>query len=156
MKSNNTIDELHDAPLLKGIPAHDPFVVPEGFFERFPHQVQERMRTPEGSLSRAMRALYGSTLVRWSGAITGILLLAFGASTLLNAPPRAKGDDHASVSSTGPEEPDAGYWSESELLWYTEGTTELMAYSGDDVRTEDLLYYLDNEDLPLDLLSEEL
>ena len=29
-----------DAPFLNGLPKADPFVVPDGFFERFPHQVQ--------------------------------------------------------------------------------------------------------------------
>lgn len=29
-----------DAPFLAGLPKEDPFVVPDGFFERFPHQVQ--------------------------------------------------------------------------------------------------------------------
>jgi hypothetical protein len=29
-----------DAPFLAGLPKADPFVVPDGFFERFPHQVQ--------------------------------------------------------------------------------------------------------------------
>ncbi len=29
-----------DAPFLAGLPKADPFAVPDGFFERFPHQVQ--------------------------------------------------------------------------------------------------------------------
>jgi hypothetical protein len=156
MKSNNTNDELRQAPLLKGIPTHDPFVVPDGFFERFPHQVQDRLRKPEGFLVRTTRTLYGSAMVRWSGAIAGILLLAFGASILLNRAPNDKSSDQVAVQERVSDELDAGYLTESELLWYAEGSTELMAAAGSNMNADDLQHYLENEDLPLDLLSEEL
>lgn len=38
------------APTLASIPKMDPFVVPEGFFERLPHQVQARVTTRSTSL----------------------------------------------------------------------------------------------------------
>jgi hypothetical protein len=45
----NTRHEHEDlkplAPTLASIPKVDPFVVPEGLFERFPHQVQARITT---------------------------------------------------------------------------------------------------------------
>ena len=156
MKSKHTSDELNEAPLLKSIPAHDPFVVPDGFFERFPHRVQDRLRKPQSFTARAMRAIHGTTLVRWISVGIAIMLLVFGVNHVWNTPPKANGDGHAVVVSMEPEEVDTGTWSESELLWYTEGSSEFMAYAGDNVRTEDLLHYLENEDLPLDLLSEEL
>jgi hypothetical protein len=41
MKDQQEHDELKGiAPLVSGLPKHDPFVVPEGFFDRFPHEVQ--------------------------------------------------------------------------------------------------------------------
>ena len=41
MGTLNDNEELQrDAPFLAGLPKADPFVVPDGFFDRFPHQVQ--------------------------------------------------------------------------------------------------------------------
>ena len=41
MEPLNDSNELkRDAPFLAGLPKVDPFVAPDGFFERFPHQVQ--------------------------------------------------------------------------------------------------------------------
>jgi len=40
MDHRTETDPLSEAPLLRSIPKVDPFVVPEGFFEQFPHQVQ--------------------------------------------------------------------------------------------------------------------
>lgn len=41
MEPLNEYEELkRDAPFLAGVPKADPFVVPDGFFDRFPHQVQ--------------------------------------------------------------------------------------------------------------------
>jgi hypothetical protein len=38
-----------DAPFLAGLPKADPFAVPDGFFERFPHQMQAAITTPRHS-----------------------------------------------------------------------------------------------------------
>ncbi|MCB9170642.1 MAG: hypothetical protein H6597_07840 [Flavobacteriales bacterium] len=51
-----------EAPLLHGIPRTDPFEVPQGFFDRFPHQVQQQVTArPAGrwplQLRRAVIAL---------------------------------------------------------------------------------------------------
>lgn len=40
MKHRTETDPMSEAPLLRSIPKVDPFAVPEGFFEQFPHQVQ--------------------------------------------------------------------------------------------------------------------
>jgi hypothetical protein len=41
MNDTNEPDDLkRSAPTLFGLPKADPFVVPEGFFDRFPHEVQ--------------------------------------------------------------------------------------------------------------------
>lgn len=41
MKPSAESDPLSEAPLLQSIPKTDPLAAPEGFFERFPHQVQQ-------------------------------------------------------------------------------------------------------------------
>ncbi|MBL0044367.1 MAG: hypothetical protein IPP33_08220 [Flavobacteriales bacterium] len=44
MEPLNENDELkRSAPTLFGLPKTDPFVVPDGLFERFPHEVQARI-----------------------------------------------------------------------------------------------------------------
>ena len=44
MEPLNDHEELErNAPILFGIPKTDPFAVPDGFFERFPHEVQARI-----------------------------------------------------------------------------------------------------------------
>jgi len=73
MKHTPEIDPLSEAPLLRSIPKVDPFVVPEGFFDRFPHQVQRtiveqnaeawwKRLLPTSLIPRAAWAL-GATLV---------------------------------------------------------------------------------------------
>jgi hypothetical protein len=69
MKDHNEENEVRkDAPMLFGIPKQDPFAVEEGFFERFPHQVQalasQRSRTPRLIwMKRAALALPALALV---------------------------------------------------------------------------------------------
>ncbi len=40
MEHRHDTDPLSEAPLLRAIPKEDPFTAPEGFFDRFPMQVQ--------------------------------------------------------------------------------------------------------------------
>ncbi len=48
MEDLNDTNELErGAPVLFGIPKSDPFVVPENFFEHFPHEVQTMIVTRE-------------------------------------------------------------------------------------------------------------
>ena len=50
MEDLNENEELRkSAPTLFGLPKHDPFIVPAGFFERFPHEVQVMVTTPKHS-----------------------------------------------------------------------------------------------------------
>ncbi|MBL7964846.1 MAG: hypothetical protein JNM31_13495 [Flavobacteriales bacterium] len=55
----------HTRPLLDRLPRTDPFMVPDGFFERFPHHVQVAL--PRGRRSRAwanwMRPVLAASLV---------------------------------------------------------------------------------------------
>ncbi|MGB3524618.1 MAG: hypothetical protein WBB32_01495 [Flavobacteriales bacterium] len=75
MKDHNEENELRkDAPMLFGIPKQDPFAVEEGFFERFPHEVQARVGTPQ-------RAPIGIWLKRAAFALPVLALLVFGIHT---------------------------------------------------------------------------
>src|SRR5262245_38964403 len=81
MEPLNEHDELkRSAPTLAGLPKADPFVVPEPFFEHFPHHVQALVAAKGRSHSWAGR---------WKLAIAlpVVALLAFGAWRLLRTAP---------------------------------------------------------------------
>ncbi|MBP7513201.1 MAG: hypothetical protein KA791_01560 [Flavobacteriales bacterium] len=50
---NDNEDLKSTAPFLAGLPKADPFVVPDGFFDRFPHQVQAAITAPRSSAAPA-------------------------------------------------------------------------------------------------------
>lgn len=69
-------DLKHHAPTLAGLPARDPFVVSEGFFDRFPHEVQAVIaaRASHGS------ARYGALWLRRAALalpLIAILIMAW-------------------------------------------------------------------------------
>jgi len=75
----NERDELKRlAPRLHGLPKADPFTVPDGFFERFPHQVQAAIA--EG---RSTNAPAWTWWKRAAFALPVLAILATGAMLLL-------------------------------------------------------------------------
>lgn len=62
-----------DAPVLAGLPKADPFVVPEGFFDRFPHQVQASITAQQPAPDLAW-----PWWKRWVAALPVVLLAAVG------------------------------------------------------------------------------
>lgn len=76
MEDLNENEELRkSAPTLFQLPEHDPFIVPEGFFERFPHEVQAMVATPR-------RAPLGLWLKRAAFALPVLAAIAFGIHSL--------------------------------------------------------------------------
>lgn len=148
----NDTDDLKDAPLLRSITQHDPFLVPDGFFDRFPQTVQARIaakgpiawsnrlalflhpRSVVGSL--AVLAIVATTWTLWpSGTVTGTA--ALGVAIEPEEVLSSDVDDELLFAALASEEP---------LLDAVDlpfSDTELEAY-------------LVNEELPLDLLIEEL
>ena len=144
-------DELKDAPRLRSIPKVDPFVVPSGFFETFPHAAQERVRGSDRSIvSEPLRGAW----VR-PALLFGTLSLLVGLFLLR---PSGKHTEH--MVSVGQD------WSENDLLHtgidpellYTEldTTMDLMDVVELPEDGAAVLAYLEGEDLSLDLLIEEL
>jgi hypothetical protein len=64
-------NELRNAPTLRSIPQVDPFVVPDGFFDRFPQLVQQRIAEDQ------------ATSGRWSWNLPGLMRPALGALALI-------------------------------------------------------------------------
>ena len=143
-------DELKDAPLLRSMAPHDPFVAPDGFFDRFPHIVQGRI---VGSARRhawgrrAVRMAFGTALVAGAAALVWSLWPASPAERIAEAPtPSAEADILA--------------WEhlDEEVLLeaWEQGDTPSLEEVDLPLNEEELLVYLENEDIPLDLLIEEL
>ena len=72
MEDHHEQEELERlAPTLMGLPKRDPFAVPDGFFDRFPHAVQARVTSRPAPVVRWLR--------RSAIALPVLALLALGA-----------------------------------------------------------------------------
>lgn len=87
---NNSEEPGRIAPTLFGLAKHDPFVVEEGFFTRFPHEVQALASTPQ-------HAPIGIWLKRMAFALPVLALIAYGIHSLSDDP-RSSGNDVASIA----------------------------------------------------------
>jgi hypothetical protein len=73
MNDTNEPDDLkRSAPTLFGLPKADPFVVPEGFFDRFPHEVQGLVT------AKKHRGVNWSAWKRTAIALPALALLGLG------------------------------------------------------------------------------
>lgn len=154
MEPHNEPDELKDAPLLRSIPRTDPFVVPEGFFERFPHQVQARIAAQRRSGLHewiADRRL----VLRFAGAAAVLILVATAAFFALQGTAPVN-DQIAEGITIAPYEIDPGMIDEADLIDLIGDGPELMAEAGAGFSQAELAAYITHEELPLDLLIEEL
>lgn len=80
-------DELRkEAPTLFGIERTDPFEVPEGFFDRFPHDMQEQVKSVRSGVSIPFwrGVLIATPLVVVIIAVSGILITMTNNSELRN------------------------------------------------------------------------
>lgn len=153
MQHGEEHDELTGAPTLRSLPRTNPFVVPDGFFDRFPHTVQQQAIDAERTAGRGW-LLFGripATRLALGGAAA--LAVAIFSWTLWPASPDEPGT--AETHWTAGELLHGGY--DVELL-YTELYPDLVemdvvALPEDD---EVVLSYLADQNLPLDLLSEQL
>jgi hypothetical protein len=143
-------NELNHAPQLRNRATENPFVVPDGFFDRFPQEVQQRIRT-EARPGRGLRL--GGAL--WPRLAIGSLVAAAMVATVWTVWPAAPLNAH-SIASAEPEELlDAGVDEESlyAALAQEEDLMDPVALPNDNA---ELLAYLENQDLSLDLLIEDL
>jgi hypothetical protein len=147
-------DEMKDAPLLRSIPPHDPFVAPDGFFDRFPHMVQGRIvgsaRRPEWQRSfarQAVRLAFGTAIVAGAAALVWSLWPAPPVEQIAGTPAPSAETDVLLLEDM-----------DEELLLEAWDSGDAPALEEVDLplNEEELLVYLENEDIPLDLLIEEL
>ncbi|MBL7952253.1 MAG: hypothetical protein JNM62_11100 [Flavobacteriales bacterium] len=146
MRPQEEHNELKDVPFLRSIAKEDPFVTPQGFFEVFPQNVQQRMQA-----LRSERK--GWTL--WPRFAVGSLAAMAIAALLWSLWPTAPVNTEGLATAEPEELLDAGV--DEEILFAAlageEDLMEPVALPDDDV---EVLAYLENEDLPLDQLIEDL
>jgi hypothetical protein len=154
MEPLNEHDELkRSAPTLAGLPKTDPFVVPEPFFEQFPHQVQA-MVAAKGS-SRLSAGQAGSWAVRWRLAIAlpVVALLALGTWRMLRTDPVVDTPIMAMTPLT--DEELAAYTDIDPLSLVEEEDLPQLGEVDLDLNDEDLLAYLEEEHADLtELITE--
>ncbi len=150
MRTEDHTDDLRRlAPTLASLPKIDPFVVPEGFFDRFPHQVQ-------GLVTRPARP---AGMPVWLKRVAFALPLAAavaGAWWLVR-------DGDAPMQQAAVEIPDAGI-DELELLDSPEAFAELaeehaaveaLPATSLELNDEELAVWLENESTdPTELIAE--
>lgn len=146
-------DALHEAPTLRGLSTHDPFVVPDRFFEHFPQAVQQRI-----AAEHAKRPSWSGpfNLTPWrvfagSLALVAVVVAAWVAWPISSPTPIAEVNMNIEPEEILYENVD------TEMLFTVleeeDGSLNTLGLSAVE---EDLLAYLENEDLPLDLLIEDL
>ena len=146
-------DELNESPTLRSIAKEDPFVAPQGFFDTFPQVVQQQIQTRtaaerEGLLARWSDALWPRITI---GSLAGIAIV-----TIVWSVWPTTDTTPTELAQTQPEELHESDVDE-DLLYatlYTEN--DLMAAVALPEDDTEVLAYLENEDLPLDLLIEDL
>ena len=147
-------DALNEAPTLRGLAKHDPFVVPDRFYEQFPHAVQQRI-----SVERPTQRSWSGGLFRVPRLrvfIGSVALLAIVVTAWLTRPAPAPAPLAAVAVNIEPEEilhEDVDTEMLFTVLDEEDGALNTLGLSADE---EELLAYLENEDLPLELLIEDL
>ncbi len=146
-------DELRDAPTLRSISKVDPFVVPDGFFDRFPQQMQQRI-----AAERARRTRWSWGLPEWvvKPAFGALAVVAVGilAWTLWPTKDTAVDSAQLAVYETLDHVTDD---LEADDIYAALSTDDpLLAEADLGLTSEELAEYIEREELPLDLLMEEL
>lgn len=141
-------DERREGPVLRSIPRTDPFVVPEGFFERFPHAVQQRItekRERASMLGGWLRPAIGACAVLAAMVIAWVLWPKPASELPQLAVSTYETPDHVS------DELEA-----EELLTALSTDDPLLAEVDLTLTDAELAAYIEQEELPLELLIEEL
>ncbi|MBL7980726.1 MAG: hypothetical protein JNL52_02840 [Flavobacteriales bacterium] len=151
MNDHHDNDELRDAPGLKDLRRSDPFAVPEGFFEQFPQRVQQRVVQLERQNER--RIPFGRWT--WYGA-AAMAMLAFGIYFLQPGTPTSATSitDQTAALNVDPEELDLESWDQIELYASLNDDRSTIAITA--LESDELAAYIEHEELPLDLILEEL
>ncbi|MBK8497963.1 MAG: hypothetical protein IPL52_03890 [Flavobacteriales bacterium] len=156
MEARDTHDELKDAPFLRSLPKVDPFVAPDGFFDRFPSTVQARIAMRPSAMVVLREWMARSTVAaRFAGiaAVVAVIVTAFYFT--LRQGPTSESTVVAELA-IAPTEIDLDAMDESDLYVLLDEAPEPFSQAVDGLSHEELAAYLEHEELPLDLLIEQL
>ena len=156
MEARHEYDELKDAPTLRSIPKVAPFVVPDGFFEQFPHALQARIvqrRSPWARFNQWIGDL--SIPLRIAGATAVVAVIASAFFFALSSVPKVDEPLVAEIT-IAPTDLDIADVDEAELLAMMDDDAALLGDASASFSADEMAAYLENEELPLDLLIEEL
>lgn len=151
---NHEQDPLEDAPLLRSIPRTDPFVVPEGFFEQFPHRVQAAVTRPPSLRTRLSDV--------WAALHPAIRVAGLGLALVLVALPflmdrRSDIDDAIAEVPTGKMDAvDALLDDDEALLAALAVDEDAFSAVGQGISDEELAAFVEQQELPLEFIAEEL
>lgn len=147
-----TDDPKNESSMLDAIPRCDPFVVPEGFFERFPHRVQARIAKPEPAWRQLLHGFWDS---HWALKATIPVLAALAIILTLRITPSPDSAEAAFITDINPDELADWTMIDEDLFAVLpeESATEVWA---EPLSEEELTGYVDHEAIPLELIIEEL
>jgi hypothetical protein len=147
-------DSLSEAPLLRSIPKADPFVVPDGFFDRFPMQVQAAISAqPSGWRALLQRVREAHTAWRVSAAAIGLALAVYVVKIALTGEARPA-TEYASNELSADELLALGV-RDDDLIAALPDLGSEPGWAGS-LSEEELSAYLEQDELALDLIIEEL
>ena len=147
-----TEDLKRESPMLDAIPRRDPFVVPDRYFERFPHLVQSRIAEPEPAWRRLLAGFWNAHwAIRAAIPVAAALAIIF----LLRVQDPADSAQAAFTTDIKPEE--LADWSmNDEDLFAVLPDEEQTSVWAEPLSEEELTGYMDHEGIPLELIIEEL
>ncbi len=147
-------DPLSEAPLLRNIPKADPFVVPDGFFERFPMQVQAAISArPSGWQAVLQRIRLVPLAWRVSAVAIGIALAVFVVKIALTGETRPAPEFASNELST--DDLLALGLRDDDLLAALPDLESEANWAGS-LSEDELRAYLEQDEYALDLIIEEL
>lgn len=146
-------DELRDAPTLRSIPKVDPFVVPDGFFDSFPQLMQQRIAD-----EHARKARWSLSLPEWVvKPAFGVLAMAAVAALVWTCWPAADPvTEPVQLSAYETPEHVTDDLEADDIYAALSANDPLLAEADLAFTDEELAEYIEREELPLDLLIEEL
>lgn len=138
---------------MSSLPKQDPFMVPHGFFERFPQTMLERVAERPSFIQRLLAPIMmpRKTPLLAFGSVIAVLGLGLGLVFWLQEPTK-----EASANLTATQYPflEPTDWQDAELLTLMDEASELWMGVGNEISTTELEVFVETEDLDLELLNE--
>ena len=156
MNNGHDTDGLEETPLLRGLPKTDPFVAPDGFFDQFPASVKQRIA--HGAKRSRWSDLFPFHWLNWQVALlAGMLVVGLVVWSLRpSAGPALDPSLALDAPEAMPDELNMDDLDDSEIWAMYANDPDLLTSVGHGFDAEELEAYVLNQELPVELLIEEL